>query len=71
MFQNPWPALSGIGGQYFSESVVKIDQNTQLFSQAVLWYKTCPDALVLMVLVRDPKGREPDDFFFILPAGRS
>jgi len=35
-----------------------------LFSQAVLWYKTCPDALVLMVLVRDPTGREPDDFFF-------
>ena len=39
-------------------------QQRLVFSQTVLWYTTCPDALVLMVLVRDPAGREPDDFFF-------
>ena len=39
-------------------------QQRFVVSQTVLWYKTCPDALVLMVLVRDPAGREPDDFFF-------
>ena len=35
-----------------------------VFAQQVLWYETCPDQLVLMVLVRDPAGVEPDDFFF-------
>ncbi len=32
--------------------------------QRVLWYETCPDQLVLLVMVRDPGGHQPDDFFF-------
>ncbi len=32
--------------------------------QRVLWYETCPDQLVLLVLVRDPAGKQRDDFFF-------
>ena len=32
--------------------------------QRVLWYETCPDQLVLLVLVRDPSGKQRDDFFF-------
>ena len=32
--------------------------------QQVLWYETCPDPLVLLVLVRDPSGKQRDDFFF-------
>lgn len=35
-----------------------------LFSRPVLWYKTCPGRLVLLVIVRDPMGKQRDDFFF-------
>ncbi len=35
-----------------------------LHSQAVLWYHTCPDHLVRLVIVRDPNGKQHDDFFF-------
>jgi hypothetical protein len=30
----------------------------------VLWYSVSPTALVRLVIVRDPQGKEPDDFFF-------
>lgn len=30
----------------------------------VLWYAACPTQQVLLVIVRDPAGKEPDDFFF-------
>jgi hypothetical protein len=30
----------------------------------VLWYAVCPQALVRLVIVRDPEGKEPDDYFF-------
>lgn len=36
----------------------------QLWSRDVLWYRVCPDAMVRLVVVRDPSGVEPDDFFF-------
>jgi hypothetical protein len=35
-----------------------------VLSRQVLWYQVCGDAAVLLVVVRDPKGIEPDDFFF-------
>jgi hypothetical protein len=35
-----------------------------LHSQTVLWYHTCPDHLVRLVIVRDPDGKQHDDFFF-------
>jgi len=35
-----------------------------VWSRPVLWYGVCPNAMVLLVVVRDPAGREPDDFFF-------
>lgn len=35
-----------------------------LLSRRVLWYSVCPDRLVQLVIVRDPDGRERDDFFF-------
>ena len=34
------------------------------FARQVLWYEVCPDRAVLLVICRDPKGKEPDDFFF-------
>jgi hypothetical protein len=33
-------------------------------SRDVLWYGVCKTALVRLVIVRDPTGTEPDDFFF-------
>lgn len=35
-----------------------------LLSRVVLWYKACKDRPVLLVISRDPRGKEPDDFFF-------
>ncbi len=39
-------------------------QKRRVSGQRVLWYETCPDQLGLLVMVRDPAGRQPDDFFF-------
>jgi hypothetical protein len=35
-----------------------------VLSRRVLWYGLLPEHLVLLVIVRDPQGRQPDDFFF-------
>jgi hypothetical protein len=35
-----------------------------LLCRPVLWYHVCPKQLVLLVIVRDPTGKQPDDFFF-------
>ncbi|MGH8999647.1 MAG: IS701 family transposase [Acidimicrobiia bacterium] len=35
----------------------------KLWSRPVLWYGVHPKAMVLLVVVRDPTGNEPDDFF--------
>lgn len=35
-----------------------------VYSRDVLWYRVCRTALVRLVIVRDPNGIEPDDFFF-------
>jgi DDE superfamily endonuclease len=35
-----------------------------LLSREVLWYSVLPDRPVLLVISRDPKGKEKDDFFF-------
>jgi hypothetical protein len=35
-----------------------------LCARRVLWYSVCPDRQVLLVIVRDPTGRQRDDFFF-------
>lgn len=35
-----------------------------IYTQQVLWYAACPTRPVLLVIVRDPAGKEPDDFFF-------
>lgn len=34
-----------------------------VWSRKVLWYKVCPKAEILLVICRDPAGKEPDDFF--------
>jgi hypothetical protein len=35
-----------------------------LLARPVLWYQVCRDRPVLLVVVRDPEGRQHDDFFF-------
>jgi hypothetical protein len=35
-----------------------------LLCRPVLWYNVRPDRQVLLVIVRDPKGKQHDDFFF-------
>jgi hypothetical protein len=35
-----------------------------LLSRPVLWYTVCPDRPILLVIVRDPTGKQHDDFFF-------
>lgn len=35
-----------------------------LWCRPVLWYAVCPDRCVLLVIVRDPDGKQRDDFFF-------
>jgi hypothetical protein len=35
-----------------------------IWTRDVLWYRVSPDAMVRLVVVRDPAGKEPDDFFF-------
>lgn len=35
-----------------------------IYTREVLWYGVCPNATVLLIIVRDPDGKEPDDFFF-------
>jgi hypothetical protein len=35
-----------------------------VYTQKVLWYRVCSTQPVLLVICRDPTGREPDDFFF-------
>lgn len=35
-----------------------------IFSMPVLWYAVCPDHPVLLVIVRDPNGKQKPDFLF-------
>lgn len=35
-----------------------------VWCRQVLWYRVCPRAMVVLVVVRDPDGVEPDDYFF-------
>jgi hypothetical protein len=35
-----------------------------LWALPVIWYAVCPDRPLLLVIVRDPDGKQVDDFFF-------
>lgn len=35
-----------------------------LFSRVVLWYHVCPKLPILLVICRDPTGKQKDDYFF-------
>ncbi len=35
-----------------------------LLQRNVIWHKACPGCLLKLVIVRDPEGKQPDDFFF-------
>ncbi|MCL4521443.1 MAG: transposase [Firmicutes bacterium] len=60
-----WAATLPTASWQSASVTIRGQQRTRLVSvHRVLWYETCPDQLVLMVLVRDPSGQQPDDFFF-------
>jgi len=42
-----------------------------VWSRKVLWYKVNPDCAVLLVICRDPAGKEPDDFFCTTDANQT
>jgi hypothetical protein len=42
-----------------------------VWSRTVLWYKVNPQFAVLLVICRDPAGKEPDDFFCTTDANQS
>ena len=44
-------------------------QQMLLYTRKVLWYDVLPDRQVLLVVVRDPQGVQPDDFFFTTDLG--
>lgn len=65
----PAPADIAIGLRRRQFRTVTLDwrgrQETRLvWTRPVLWYGVCPTAMVRLVVVRDPAGVEPDDFFF-------
>lgn len=35
-----------------------------VFARPVIWYHVCPDRPILLVICRDPTGKQKDDFFF-------
>lgn len=41
-----------------------------LFAREVLWYAVCPERPVLLVICRDPTGKQKDDFFFTTDLSR-
>ncbi len=60
-----WAAALPEASWQSASVAIRGKQHTRLVSvHRVLWYETCPDHLLLMVLVRDPSGQQPDDFFF-------
>lgn len=36
----------------------------RIHTMRVIWYNMCHDREVLLVIVRDPQGKQPDDYFF-------
>ena len=35
-----------------------------VFCRTLLWYAVCPERPVLLIICRDPSGKQKDDFFF-------
>jgi len=67
------PAPPGMAAAAKPEEWKKVTLNLRgkqaerlVYSRRVLWYGLLPDHLVLLVIVRDPKGHQLDDFFFTL-----
>lgn len=59
--------------QWESETVLLRGKKKErlVWSRKVLWYKVCPNAEILLVVCRDPAGKEPDDFFCTTDTNKS
>lgn len=63
------PTPGGIAAQVTTWQRVELDcrgrtKQRLIYTKRVLWYNACPNQEVLLVIARDPNGKEPDDFFF-------
>lgn len=55
-----------IGKSQWKEDIVTLrgkEKKRLVWSQEIVWYKVNPKSTVLLVLCRDPDGKEQDDFF--------
>jgi hypothetical protein len=62
------PALADLAAAATGWATVDYDQRgttvtRQVWSRTLLWYGVAKDRPLLLVVVRDPAGRQPDDFF--------
>lgn len=62
------PSLAELAAQASDWASVTIDQRgtpltRHVWSRRLLWYAVANDAPLLLVIVRDPDDRQPDDFF--------
>lgn len=57
-------AASGVWWKHVTVDERGKERERLLFCRKVLWYGVCPDRQVLLVISRDPHGKEKDDNFF-------
>lgn len=62
------PALADLAGKNTGWTTVVFDCRgttivRHIWSRTLLWYAVCNDTPVLLVVVRDPDGKQPDDYF--------
>lgn len=62
------PAVATLAAAATGWTVVTYDQRgtsvvRHIWSRTLLWYHVCGNTPVRLVVVRDPTGRQPDDFF--------
>ncbi len=63
----PPELAAGVVARDWSKVTVEWRGRTEtrlVWSKEVLWFRVCRQALVRLVVMRDPKGLEPDDYFF-------
>ena len=61
------PTLAQMAPAEWTRATIEVRgamQQLLIYTRRVLWYDVLPDRQVLLVIVRDPAGVQPDDFFF-------
>ncbi len=68
------PALAAMAATATDWTTVEFDQRgttitRQVWSRTLLWYHVAKDTPLLLVVVRDPDGTQPDDYFITTDTG--